>query len=89
MANQGIPAGHKDGFRAGSQGSSGLTKVFGGSGKSHDGGMKATPSGGGVLNGSGDRDQLSSPKTPASNMKTASYKSGYGMPSAKQRREGG
>jgi hypothetical protein len=80
---------HKDGMRAGAQGSP-TSKVFGGGGKIHNGGssskLTASP---GVLNGSGDQYGLKSPKTPASNFSKSSYKSGYGVPSASQRRSGG
>lgn len=80
--------GAKDGYRGGSQGSP-TSKVFGGSGKTHSGGNRTGRIGEGVLNGSDDRDQVKSPPTPKSNMSRSGYKSNYGMPSAKQRREGG
>jgi hypothetical protein len=79
---------HKDGMRAGAQGSP-TSKVFGGGGKIHNGGMKSTPTSGGTLNGTADSGGIKSPKTPASNFSKSSYKSGYGVPSASQRRSGG
>ncbi len=89
MANQGKGAGTKDGYRGGAQGSP-TSKVFGGNGRTHNGGSAtAAFKGSGVLNGSGDRDQLRSPATPGSNFSRSGYKSNYSMPSAKARREGG
>jgi hypothetical protein len=79
----------KDGYRGGAQGSP-TSKVFGGNGKNHDGGSVAKAmKGPGVLNGTGDRDEIKSPKTPASNMSRSAYKGGSTTPSAARRRSGG